>query len=275
MNAPAKIEADNLAIWNALATTDPKQTKGFKRSGGFTGTAIKPIWTVKRLTEQFGPVGVGWGMNKPAFDVVHATEGEVAVYCTVECWHTTPENTFYGVGGDKAVGKNKYGLSVDDEAFKKAFTDAVGNAFKFVGVAADIHMGLFDDNKYVQHAANEWAEREAAGDGAGNGAVGPGGEGAFPPGPAKNITALKTMQRELWREIEGCGDAGELEPLLAIPDNKAIMKQLSSLEKPDHRALWFGDGGDNPGLQGLIRSKRKLFDMQANTGGAYQEEPAE
>lgn len=97
---------------------------------------------------------------------------------------------------------------------------------------------------------------------------------AFPEGPATGITQLKAMQKALWREIEGCGDAGELEPLLAIPDNKAIMRQLSHLEKPDHRTLWYGDDGDNPGLQGLIRNKRKLFDMQAISGGAYQEEPA-
>jgi hypothetical protein len=150
-------EDPNLVIWNALCRTDPKHTKPFKRSGGFTGTAIKPIWIVHMLTEQFGPVGVGWGMGRPQFELVHASEGEVAVYCTVECWHGKPTNVFYGVGGDKAVGKNKYGLNVDDEAFKKAFTDAVNNAFKFVGVGADVHMGQFDDNKYVAAVAKEFA----------------------------------------------------------------------------------------------------------------------
>lgn len=275
MNAPSKIEADNLAIWNALATTDPRHTKGFKRAGGFSGTAIKPIWTIKMLTDLFGPIGVGWGTGKPAFDVVHATEGEVAVYCTVECWHTAPENTFYGVGGDKAVGKNKYGLTVDDEAFKKAFTDAVGNAFKFLGVGADVHMGLFDDNKYVQRAADEWAGREAAGDEAEDGAVGPGGTTyVFPEGPASGITQLKAMARNLWREIEGCGDRGELDPLLETKENKPLIEQMKLLEKPDHRAIYYGDGGDNPGIKGLIERKQKLFDMQAISGGAYQEENA-
>lgn len=151
--------SDNLKIWEALAKTDPTHTKPFKRSGGFSGTAVKPIWILKMLTEQFGPAGIGWGVNEPKFEVVPATEGEILVYCTVSAWHGDKLNVLWGVGGDKVVGKNKYGLVPDDEAFKKAFTDAVNNAFKSIGVAADVHMGLFDDDKYVTAAKAEFAEQ--------------------------------------------------------------------------------------------------------------------
>lgn len=159
--------SDNLAIWNALSKTDPKHTKQFKRAGGFSGTAIKPMWIVHKLTAQFGPVGEGWGMGKPDFQVVPGNNGEVLVYCTVECWHGSSENKLYGVGGDKIVTyikpneqyKRPERWENDDEAFKKAFTDAVGNAFKFVGVGADVHMGQFDDSKYVQQVAREYAEQ--------------------------------------------------------------------------------------------------------------------
>jgi hypothetical protein len=152
---------DNLSIWNALGKTDPGATKGFSRSGGFKGTAVKPIWVQRRLTEQFGPAGIGWGVNEPRFELVHSQEGEVLVYCTVSAWHGSRENVLWGVGGDKAVTKNKNGIVHDDEAFKKAFTDAVGNAFKSLGVAADIHMGLFDDDKYVASMEREFAEKPA------------------------------------------------------------------------------------------------------------------
>lgn len=148
--------SDNMRVWNKLSKSDPAHTKGFKRAGGFSGTAIKPIWAIKMLTEIFGPVGIGWGHGKPDFTLVPADGGEILVYCTVECWHTSRENSFYGVGGDKAVAKNKNGLFTDDEAFKKAFTDATMNAFKSAGVAADIHMGLFDDDKYVAHVGREF-----------------------------------------------------------------------------------------------------------------------
>lgn len=148
----------NAAIWDALGKTDPAHTKQFSRPGGFKGTSLKPQWAYKKLTEQFGPVGIGWGMNRPQFDLVHQPEGEVIVYCTAECWHTDRSNLFYGVGGDKVVASTKHGLRADDEAFKKAHTDAVMNAFKLAGVGADIHLGQFDDDKYVAAMEREFSQ---------------------------------------------------------------------------------------------------------------------
>lgn len=146
----------NDALWLKLGKTDPKHTKGFKRAGGFSGTALKPMWVWQRLTEEFGPCGTGWGFGEPTFQVV-PTATEILVYCTVSAWHGSPENLLYGVGGDKALTVNKYGPSSDDEAFKKAFTDALMNAFKFIGVGADIHMGLFDDSKYIDKMREEFS----------------------------------------------------------------------------------------------------------------------
>jgi hypothetical protein len=144
------------ALWLKLGKTDPAQTKAFNRAGGFRGTAVKPMWVMQRLTEEFGPCGVGWGVDEPKFEVVQAG-GEVLIYCTVGCWHGQMQNTLYGVGGDKVSAKRGDGVFNDDEAFKKAYTDAIMNAFKFIGVAADVHMGRFDDNKYVQSLKDEFA----------------------------------------------------------------------------------------------------------------------
>jgi len=136
-------------LWDRLGKTDPKHTSKFQRAGGFKGTAIKPIYSIHRMTEEFGPCGAGWGINEPTFQLVHGND-EVLVYCYVSIWHGTRDNTVFGVGGDKAIGKNRNGAFTDDEAFKKAFTDAITNAMKYIGVSADVHMGLFDDSKYVE-----------------------------------------------------------------------------------------------------------------------------
>lgn len=152
--------SENTKIWDMLGRTDPSHTKSFKRSGGFSGTAIKPMWAYRRMTEEFGPAGKGWGVGKPSFDVVPAGV-ETLVYCTVEAWWKEPgdgeKNFVYGVGGDKCVGTNRNGSFSDDEAFKKAFTDALTNALKLIGVGADVHMGMFDDNKYVNDMKAEFA----------------------------------------------------------------------------------------------------------------------
>lgn len=165
---------DNLSIWSQLAKSDPKHTKKFTRAGGFSGTSLKPIWMTHRMTEIFGPCGTGWGMTKPEFQTVPAGE-EVLVYCTVGLWYGDGANIVYGVGGDKAVGKNRNGIFADDEAFKKSYTDALSNAMKQIGMAADIHMGQHDDDKYVTALKEEFREDS-----------GPVKQANFPTVPVKN-----------------------------------------------------------------------------------------
>lgn len=163
---------NNLAIWDKLGKTDPKHTKGFKRAGGFSGTAIKPIYTTQKMTEVFGPAGKGWGMGEPSFQIVPGVSQEVLVYCTVMLWWTEGDKRceVFGVGGDKCITHIKANEQYnrperwenDDEAYKKAFTDALSNAMKHIGMSADVHMGLFDDSKYVSELRNGMAEATRA-----------------------------------------------------------------------------------------------------------------
>lgn len=158
-----QVKPENLRYWDQLGKTDPAHTKQFQRSGGFKGTAIKPMWCNLRMTEVFGPCGIGWGPDKPEYQVIPA-EDEILVYCTVGLWYLDKgvKAQVYGVGGDKALVKQTSGTKSSDEAFKAAYTDALSNAMKFIGVAADVHMGLFDDNKYVQEMKNEFKNNDAA-----------------------------------------------------------------------------------------------------------------
>jgi len=265
MNAPnkkieaAKKEPDNLRVWNALAKTDPAQTKGFSRAGGFKGTAVKPMWVIKRLTEQFGPCGEGWGIGEPKFETIHGAPGEILVYCTVSCWHGSPENTLYGVGGDRvAVMRRDGNPFFDDEAFKKAFTDAVNNAFKFVGVAADIHMGLFDDSKYVAevreefHPTEEPKKREKL------------------DGPYTSKTALWAAVKAFVHSCNGMSCNDELLPFLETQEVKDLIAQCQK----DAPALWSEGLPDLPEYEPLeifIHRKRREFEEVesiANSPGA-------
>lgn len=152
--------SEKTALWDKLGKTDPSHTKGFTRGGGFKGTAIKPMWSYRRMTEEFGPVGKGWGIYEPSFQVVPGTDGETLVFCTVSIWYEKPDQMSWGVGGDKVIAKFSSGTKSDDEAFKKAFTDAITNALKMIGVGADVHMGMFDDSKYVNTVAKEFEDEK-------------------------------------------------------------------------------------------------------------------
>lgn len=250
MNAPSKkpvaaetvgekIEAmdkrreDNLRIWTALGKTDPSHTKQFSRAGGFKGTAIKPIWITQRLTELFGPCGIGWGFERPEFQVI-PTATDTLVYCTATAWFMDggKQHFVYGVGGDKVVAQRQSGAFCDDEAFKKAFTDALGNAFKFVGVGADVHMGLFDDSKYVREMEQEFRPKTDE----------------TPPakrvpldGPYTSATALKAAAKAFAATLENMGDMGELLAWEATADFKEFAAQIER----DMPSWWLG-GEDMP-----------------------------
>lgn len=153
----------NTAIWDVLKETNPAHTKQFKRSGGFQGTAISPTYQIQRMTEQFGPIGIGWYYEVINTSIEHSTEGHVVVFRDVNLYFKHEgewSKPIHGCGGDFIVGKNKYGLNADDEAFKKAETDALGNAMKKLGMSADIHLGMHDDNKYVNDLKAKYAEEK-------------------------------------------------------------------------------------------------------------------
>lgn len=144
---------DNLALWTRLKRTDPKATKPFQRAGGFRGTQIDPTWRLQIMTETFGPVGQGWGYDQTEWTVV-----ERMVFVCVKVWYRDPatgEVAWTGPqwGGTELVRRRRDGSEEpNDEAFKMSITDAVGKCLVQIGLAADVHMGQFDDSKYREES---------------------------------------------------------------------------------------------------------------------------
>ncbi len=149
--------SENLKLWDSVSRVPKEHLKPFN-NGRFAGTAIKPMFFFKTMTEQFGVCGQGWFIDKPEFQLVDAGESKL-VYSTVAVWVQGGQRV-YGIGGDWAVRNGKG----EDEAFKKAYTDALTNALVKLGVGADIHMGLWDGNKYVDDPppANNDATKQTA-----------------------------------------------------------------------------------------------------------------
>ena len=127
MNAPAKIKP-NMAIWEAVSVTDPSHTKKVNQRGGFT--AISAHYQVMRATEQFGPVGIGWGYENGA-PIFH----ETLVIVPVTVWHGDRSNTFGPVYGGAEW---RSGNRVDSDAPKKAATDGLTKALSHLGFNADV-----------------------------------------------------------------------------------------------------------------------------------------
>jgi len=139
---------DNLNLWNAVSKTDPSATKHVGQRGGFT--AIDAYSQIKAATEQFGPVGQGWGWEVK--EVWFPTNGTVVVQ--IFLWH---QEKFPNSEAGRAVGFDVFGQKKldtskgpDEDAFKKALTDAITKGLSYLGFNADVFMGKFDDNKYVE-----------------------------------------------------------------------------------------------------------------------------
>jgi len=134
----------NLSVWGDLAETDPKAKNNL--NFGRKITAIDATWQVWRMTERFGKIGEGWGWETDDVKVVQLAAGETMVLVTVSVWSEKREHKFGGfTGGAMLFSKNR----ADDDAAKKATTDALTKALSHLGMSADVFMSKFDDCKYT------------------------------------------------------------------------------------------------------------------------------
>ena len=144
-----------MRIWNAVCDTDPNHTKHVGQRGGFT--AIDAHYQVQRATEQFGPIGDGWGY-KTEYSETHFQSGETVVNCDlVFGWVMEKETCKFGPVRGCAVLMSSKGY-LDPDAPKKAMTDALTKALSHLGFNADVFLGKFDDNKYVEAQKKKYSK---------------------------------------------------------------------------------------------------------------------
>lgn len=150
---------DTLRHWDRFADIDPKFTKAITGKP-YKGTSPNPQYVIKCLTEIFGPVGEGFGWDVVAEDFTPMGD-ELLHWCRIKFWHTDRANTFDSYGQTKAIMKTKSGFMSDEDAPKKSLTDAVIKAASHVGIAANIFLGRWDDQKYVDSVNAEYRDAEA------------------------------------------------------------------------------------------------------------------
>jgi hypothetical protein len=162
---------DNLELWRLVERTDPAATKQFAGKGGFRGTAISPMYLIKKATEVWGPMGDKWGIRINSAHVFRGAPllGKDGTVVGRELLHIVVATVYYpgpsGAMGEIPcfgqtilAGQRKGGeFFTDEEAPKKSLTDALAKGLSWLGFAADIHMGRFDDSKYVEQLRSEFA----------------------------------------------------------------------------------------------------------------------
>ena len=143
---------ENLKLWQAVEKTDPKHTKKAK-IGGMSITAIAPQYQVLKATEQFGPYAIKWGFKDIEFDFsLIETHKLVVLKATFFC----PDGECQVVNSAK-IWMDRAEQMVDADFAKKMETDALTKVLSKMGFNADVFMGRYDDNKYVQDMQKEFA----------------------------------------------------------------------------------------------------------------------
>ena len=143
----------NMEIWNALNKTNPDFTTKFNKFGGKELTTIDAHYQIQMMTDLFGPVGKGWKYN------VEYKYQDGLVFAEV-CVQYYQDHKWYEYGPVCSVQNlSKKNGGLDDEAPKKAMTDAMTKAFSHLGMSADVFLGKFDDNKYVEDLKKEFATK--------------------------------------------------------------------------------------------------------------------
>lgn len=127
---------ENMEIYERVRSVPKEAQKPFN-NGKFSGTDINPMWRIKKLTEIFGPAGIGWWTEDVRYWLEPGSDGSIAAFCSLSLRFVLDGKTsqpVHGIGGNVFVRKN----STSDEAYKMAYTDALSIAAKALGVGADI-----------------------------------------------------------------------------------------------------------------------------------------
>ncbi len=146
----AKAANNNMELWNRVSKTDPAHTKHVNVRGGFT--AIDPHSQIQSATEAFGPAGIAWGWE--VLRVEYLPTGHVAQL--IGLWHSTEEKPAVQQWGQASMYVGGKTDRPDVDCMKKAATDGLTKCLSYLGFNADVFLGKFDDNKYVENVANEF-----------------------------------------------------------------------------------------------------------------------
>lgn len=132
---------ENMEVYNAFRCV-PKEAQKTIGGGNLKGfTDVNPMWRIKQLTTVFGPCGKGWKIADVNF-WTNEGAGEIGAFCSLNLYvkyNNEWSEPIAGIGGSRLVVSDKNGAHLDDEGYKKAYTDAISIACKALGMCADIY----------------------------------------------------------------------------------------------------------------------------------------
>ena len=151
-------EKNNLELWNKVQKTDPKYTK--KVGYGRKFTSINAQYQIMQATEQFGVYGAAWGLKGTEYSYLTGLPlNQVMARADAVFFHPTGQFPISSTIMVVEWSEKKSELRIDDEWAKKVETDITTKALSKLGFSADVFLGRYDDNRYVNTMKEEFKEK--------------------------------------------------------------------------------------------------------------------
>ena len=107
-------------IYKKVSKT-PKEARKTITGGRLDGfTDINPMWRIEKLTETFGPCGIGWWYEIKEERIEEGSDGNKKAFVDIDLFYKIGETVSQpipGVGGSSFVAKERNGLYTSDECF--------------------------------------------------------------------------------------------------------------------------------------------------------------
>ena len=150
----------NTDLWRKVEKTDLSFTKQVNQRGGYT--AISPQYQLKQATAVFGPYGAGFGLQSSEMDYSLYQIDNIVIHKAVFFYVLDGQrHSFPITNAIEAARTTKNGRWVDVDFAKKVETNTVSKALSKLGFNADVFMGMFEDNAYMQELSNELQLKKA------------------------------------------------------------------------------------------------------------------
>lgn len=155
-----------MKLWDSVEKTNPEHTKAFRGKGGFKGTAISAQYQIKTATSIWGPMGYKWGLKEDSYAKESVSDDyhhDILIYKAVFYYPIENETAFFNMETEIDLwnySKSYSEWSKNNDPRKKARTDLLTKCLSQLGFNADVFMGMFDDNKYVNDLKQEKNNKE-------------------------------------------------------------------------------------------------------------------
>ena len=154
---------DNLKLWNKVSKTNPAHTKEVNFGRKFN--AIDAHSQVMAATEVLGPCGIGWGIRNSQYQMLVVDQQDThynLLQFTAELWYVLDgkEGAIDIAADIELFTETKRGWQRVEDSHKKVRTDAVTKGLSWLGFNADVFLGLYEDNKYVQAMKQEFSGKK-------------------------------------------------------------------------------------------------------------------